>query len=372
MSTFNVSIEEIRAIDPHPNADRLSLASILGWQVCVKKDEFKVGDLVVYFPIDSILPADVEGCIFGENSKVKLTKGRIKTIKLRGAISQGMATPPKLVGLSSIKLGQDVTKKLGVTKYEPAAPSYQSGPKLSRMRDKPKENPFFRKYGGLENYKNYPDLFEEGELVSITEKVHGTHFRAGYVPYVANTLWRKIKKFLKLSTPTHEFVFGSNTVQLQYQGEGHKTFYDNNVYAMMVNKYNLKEKLKPGEVVHGEIYGEGIQKGYNYGKKGTDFGLVLFDLRLQSSDSSEFIPVENFREFCLERNLDCVPELYRGPFNREQAKVLTVGDSIFCSEQKVREGVVIRPVVEGKSYIGRKVLKIISDDYLLGDQTDFH
>jgi len=206
-------------------------------------------------------------------------------------------------------------------------------------------------------------------MVSITEKLHGTHFRAGYVPYVANSLFKKIKKFLKL-TPSHEFVFGSNNVQLQERPD-HKGFYDENVYEKMVAQHKLKEKLKPGEVIHGEIIGAGIQKGYDYGIK-DGYKLVLFDLKLQTETSSQFVNVLEFDAFCDERGFERVPELFRGPFEEAIAKSLTLGDSRYAPVQKIREGVVVKPMVEEHCYMGRKVLKLISEKYLEGDQTDFH
>jgi hypothetical protein len=68
-----------------------------------------------------------------------------------------------------------------------------------------------------------------------------------------------------------------------------------------------------------------------------------------------------------------VPILYEGEFDYEQAKALTIGDSVLCPSQKVREGIVIKPEVESNHpNVGRKILKLISDQYLLGKNSDFH
>lgn len=369
-STFEVNIENIIAVEPHPNADRLELATVRGWQCVIPKGQFQVGDLVVYIPIDSILPDELEAKIFGPDSKVKLNKSRVKTIKLRGAISQGLVVKPETVGLSSdanwfnVSIGLNVTKKLGITKYEPPAKELPNG--MNVKKQKRLENPNFHKYGGIENFKNYPDLFEEGEQVSVTEKIHGTNFRAGYVPCVANTIWRRVLKFFG-RLPEYEFVYGSNNVQLHQKGE-RGGFYSFTVYGEAVEKYKLRELLKPSEVVYGEIYGAGIQKGYTYGCGPEERKLVIFDLKR----SGEFVSSEELSAFCRERELPQPPELYRGPFNKNTILALTLGDSVLASAQKVREGVVVKPIEEEKSYIGRKLLKVISDTYLLGNQTDFH
>ena len=81
------SIQLVKSIKPHSNADKLSLAEILGWQVVIKNEEFQIGEKVVYFEIDSILP-EKEWSEF-----LREKKFRVKTIKLRGQISQGLILP---------------------------------------------------------------------------------------------------------------------------------------------------------------------------------------------------------------------------------------------------------------------------------------
>lgn len=377
MSEFKVPLTKILEIFDHPNAHSLSFAKVYDFNVIVRKNEYKVGDEVIYVPIDSVLPFNLETKIFGPDSKIKLNKSRVKQIKIRGHYSQGM-----IINISDVdeylktdiryndtyKLEDDLSADLGITKYTPPEASYQSG--LVRKRDKPRENPFFHKYGGIDNFKWYPDLFAEGEEVSITEKVHGSNCRAGYVPFVANSLWRRILTLLKLA-PTHQWVYGSNNVQLQSRWN-YKGFYGEDVYGKVLEKYGIKDKLKPGEVVYGELYGDGIQKNYTYGCKNGEHKFVAFDVKIQTETTSEYLSPDDFQKFCKERDIPMVPELYRGPFNKDQAKALTVGDSVFVASQKVREGVVIKPLLEQTTTIGRKLLKVISEKYLEGDQSDFH
>jgi RNA ligase (TIGR02306 family) len=340
---------------------------------------FKEGDLCVYIPIDSILPPALETLIFGPDAKVKLTKSRVRTIKLRGAISQGMCLP-----ISDIKdflktddfpakEGKDVTALLGITKYEP--PEISSGPMATGGSQKAKKNnPYFHKYTGLENAKNYPDIFSPGELVSVTEKLHGTNFRAGYVPTHANTVLKKIKKFLGL-LPKYEFVYGSHNVQLQDKHNGGNSTWlqthgktTENVYAEAVRLYDLRSRLKPGEVVYGEIVGDAIQNGYTYGCKPGERELVLFDLMF----NGQYVDADEFASWCIRNKFDRAPEVFRGPFDLAAVKELTKGDSVYAPCQRICEGVVVKPLSEQTCFIGRKALKVISDAYLLKDQSDFH
>lgn len=106
------TIQKIKELIPIEGADKIELARILGWQVVVEKDKFKVGDLVVYCEPDSVLPDRPEFEFLGN-------KKRIKTIKLRGARSEGIvfSIADVLPATRGLKEGRDVTKELGVTKY---------------------------------------------------------------------------------------------------------------------------------------------------------------------------------------------------------------------------------------------------------------
>jgi len=371
-STFKVPLTKILEVKNHPNADRLEIARVFGFEVVTQKNKLKVGDLVLYIPVDSILSSWVEEKLFSPDSKVKLNKSRVRAAKIRGFVSQGLLVSPEELGMDfkdTSELDTDFSDFLEITKYEPPAPSFQ-GPAIKKSRNKPKENPFFHKYGGLDSIKWYPDLFIEGEEVIITEKIHGTNFRAGWVPAVANTPWKKVKKFFRM-LPKWEFVWGSNNVQLQERGI-HKGFYEEDVYTKMVKKYNLREVLKPGEVIYGEIYGPGIQKNYDYGAK--DHELIVFDLKLQTETSSEFVDFFDMEwKNGYKNQLKIVPVLYMGPYNKDLAKLLTEGPSVLDPKQKVREGIVIKPLKEEQTFMGRKVLKWVSDSYLLDfNNTDNH
>lgn len=115
-----IQIDEILV---HPKADRMELAIIGGWQCCVKKGEFKAGDVALYCEIDALLPTEIDEFAFLEERKDDMKSvgeksyARIRTIKLRGEMSQGLLVPiPKVLG--KCKVGENVTLKLGVLKYE--------------------------------------------------------------------------------------------------------------------------------------------------------------------------------------------------------------------------------------------------------------
>ncbi len=363
MSSHKVEVTRVDSVELHPNADRLDLVRVGGWVCVTGRGTFQAGDICVYIPIDSVLPPEIEALLFPADSKVKLSKSRVKTIKLRGCVSQGMCVKPLDVGIwDYVKPGTDVAERLGIKKFELPVKVNTSPAKRGPKRH---DNPHLPKYTDLENIKNYINVFKEGEAVVVTEKIHGTNFRAGWVPFVARTWWHKVRAWIGRN-PKWEFVYGSRNVQLQ--SDTQKTFYDDNVYAAMVNKYNLRERLPFGRVYFGEIYGDGIQPGYNYGCATGERKVAFFEI--YDCIRKAYVPPLHAEIDCMARQLPFVPILHEGPFNLEVTKLLAKGDSELAESQKVREGVVVRSAAEEASYCGRKILKAINDDYLLGKHAD--
>jgi RNA ligase (TIGR02306 family) len=368
MSEFKVPLTTIREILPHNNAERLEVAVVYGFQVIVSKGQYKVGDKVLYVPIDSILPQELEDKLFPPDSKVKLNKHRIRQIKLRGVASQGMLIDVGNVPANA-KLEVDFARELGITKYEP--PVRENTSMLPGTRkSKQNENPNFTKYGGLDNIKWYPEKFKADEEIVLQEKIHGTNARAAVMPFVANTLWKKILRFFG-KAPSTEFCYGSNNVQLQNKS-GNSGYYGEDVYGKCFNSINAKDKLKLGETIFGEIYGEGIQKNYSYGTKEHKF--ILFDVKiLQPDGTHKWLNPDEVNSFAKERDFNVVPELYRGPYiSLDFVKTFTKGNSVLAPTQKIREGVVVKSLSYDE--FGRnRALKVISEDYLNdASNTDFH
>jgi hypothetical protein len=120
------SIQKILDIRPIPGADKIVVVKVLGWECVALKDEFSVGDDCVYFELDSILPiADWNAHLRkGSDAHKPL---RVRTIRLRGQLSQGLALPMSLLPEGQYELGQDVTELVGVKKWEPYIPPEMTG-----------------------------------------------------------------------------------------------------------------------------------------------------------------------------------------------------------------------------------------------------
>lgn len=376
MSHFAVPYTKILEIHPHPNADRLELATVYGFQVVVQKKRYTVGQPVIFVPIDSVLSEELEKKLFPEDSKIKLDKRRIKQIRIRSFPSQGMIIDPQDL---DDKFGQfwnaprnlafetDLAEKLEIIKYEP--PFADHGPRAAIKRNKPLENPRFHQYKGVENFRWFPNLFKETDEVIIQCKLHGSNCRAGIQPSVANTFWKKIKKLFGL-LPQFERVYGSNMIQLQ-ERPGHTGYYGSDVYGAVLEKVRAFDKIKPGETIYGELIGPGVQKGYTYGRK--DHHFVLFDVKQTLEDGTqEFMNPDDAELYAKERGFDFVPVLYKGLFSKEKATELSVGPSVYCPEEKIREGCVVKSAKDYGKNGGKRALKFINPEYLDSNPTDTH
>lgn len=424
MSSLIVSLSRITEIIPHPNADRLDIAKIKGWQCIVAKGQQKVGDLVVFIPPESIVPAKIIDALKLEYLR---KNGRVGTVKLRGVISQGLVLltdqllHPELFDevnsdLQRLVLGKNGKRQafveednlaeiLGIKKYEPPEPDfginatkrenlislwqdYQTG-ELSLRRfikkiffliynsfqPKKKLNPLFDKYTDIENIKHYNTVFSNKEIVIMTEKIHGTNFRAGNLPrYATGSLFRRIwQLILTITGKKYEFVYGSHTVQKTVNNR-RAGFYQGDVYGHICEKYNLKNIIPQDYIIYGEIYGTNpfgnkapIQKNYDYGLK-ESVDVLFFDVKYKG----KYLSYKEAVRFFQQLNLPVVPLLYYGPFSEITVKTFTEGKSVI-DPSLWREGTVIRPEVESLSLCGRKILKSINPEYLLlKNNTEFH
>lgn len=124
------TIRKIANVLKHQNADTLSIYIIDGWQVIDRLDAYKKDDLVIYLEIDSYLPVKPEFEFLRKSSfkKMGALEGfRLKTIRLRGELSQGLLLPLSYLGEVAAIEGMEVTDLLGVIKYDPPLPASISG-----------------------------------------------------------------------------------------------------------------------------------------------------------------------------------------------------------------------------------------------------
>lgn len=377
MSKLIIDFTPIVEINVHPNADKLELAKIKGWQVCVGKGTFQVGDNVIFIPPDAILSAEMHEALgitnylaglpkhygkstdkdvwsdaletlYGDAMNAALerpTARRVKAARLRGQASYGVVIQPhiatQLAGFTEAGFDgwhgrEDIAADLGIIKWEP--------PFKETQADVERDIPTFHKYTDIENIKNYPDVIQAGEKVYFTEKIHGTNCRLGYVREPAA---------VELS-----FTAGSHNTRRKEGGLYWKPFEWCPKLKEML-EYVSKKKGGANVVIFGEIYGAGVQD-MAYGHNGTK-GFRAFDIAVDGT----YMGYLELDSTLVKFEIPMVPKLWTGPFSMEKVEELTDGKSVCDDGGPIREGVVVCPLRERDDpNIGRVILKSISVDYL--------
>jgi RNA ligase (TIGR02306 family) len=239
------SIQRVIALDPIEGADRIEVASVLGWKIVVQKGLYQVGDLVVFFEIDSFLPV-APAYEFLRKSSYRVTKDlgegfRIKTCKLRGQISQGLLFPiAELEGLrhQPREEGDDVTELLGVRKWEPNAQVLLSGaaagnfPSYIPKTDEPRVQNLTREKQAWSEDTFVPTIKEDGSSMTVF---------VGFDDVDDGNIWR----------------VGVCSRNWEVKDE------DNNTYWKVARDIGLVAALQQmgiGVAIQGELVGPGIQK----------------------------------------------------------------------------------------------------------------
>ncbi len=345
MSKTLVTIERVNEVSAHPNADRLEMIQVLGYRVAVGKGDFIVGDLVVYFPPDILIPeriADVlnvtkylkHAILPGDTEK---SQCRVAATRLRGVPSHGFCV--SVVDdwaadsvLGPLEPGRDVTHLYNAHKYEP--------PVRLGAGDAEKEVSAFHRYTNIENIQRYPNAFKETDDIIITEKLHGTNCRLGLIK------------------ENDEFVFcaGSHNVRRKMGG-----LYWEFMTEKVMNLLSFLVDEQHSVIVFGEIFGAGVQD-LDYGRSERAFR--VFDI----SVNGEYMSYWEMVTTCDQFGLLCVPQLHAGVFSPEIVEEHTYGPTTFAgvkSKFKDREGCVVRPRLEAYSDVlgKRLILKSVSADY---------
>jgi RNA ligase (TIGR02306 family) len=229
----------------------------------------------------------------------------------------------------------------------------------------------FDVYTKIKNINNYPNIFNDPEEeIVITEKIHGTNFRAGNLKYkvrykIFGKLIDSILSILKINTSP---VFGSHRVT--FKNDKQKAYYSKNVYAEIFKRYNLDKIIPKGYVFYGEIYGSNIQNNYEYGLSNGEIDVVFFDIK----HNNEYLPWDEFTKIINSLNLKHVPVIFKGKRKDIDFEKACVGKSILDPNTKVREGCVVKSIIETRdNTLGRRILKVINKKYLENkNNTEYH
>jgi RNA ligase (TIGR02306 family) len=311
--------------------------------------KYAENDLVVYFPADTLLPAEwadkfgVRAFLRGKN------QDRVGRVALRGEPSFGLVV--SLPDGVEWQEGDNVADYYGCKKYEPPIRATAG----DAAAYDPNIDPFVQKYTDIQNGRIFVDLFADGEEVVVTEKIHGTNCRFGNVRDVgifAGSMESRRKR------PTNK----ETGALLSFDDSAMK----GNVYWFPWSQPGVQnliaslEKESVGKVItlYGEVYGSPIQS-LSYGLNGK-LGFRAFDLSIDG----KYLDWDEFETLCKQNGVPTVPVLYRGPFSLAKMKELADGDSVLQGANHIREGIVVKPVKERTHpKVGRLVLKYTGLQY---------
>lgn len=394
---YLVRVDEIRPIE---GKDRVECAVVGGWTIMVRKEQFKPGDIGIYFEIDSKVPPTEEFAFLAPK------KYKIKTQKYGNFYSQGLLMHPNDFGWEVKESQFDniyyvvdsdckehyvddesrfVTKVLGVVysvaednKRKSNVDPYQR--MIQRLGKKAKRQPYkwllkrnwgkkflFKIYGKKSDYRGWPDwvsktdeervenmkwILEDKTPFIATEKIDGT----------STTFTMKRNKNI-FGKESFEFIVCSRNVP--FVKPDAKCFYDTNVYIEMAEKYNIEAHMKDmlgnhpeweWVTIQAETFGAGIQKN-NYGldhKEIRIFNFITSDRgRWGTMDMQKFLEVGY--------NLPIVPIIkinYTLPDTVEELREF-VHEDLSMIDGELKEGIVFR------KHDGSLSFKCVDPDYLL-------
>jgi len=344
------SVQSVNAVEPIPNADAIEKIRVLGWWVVVKRGEYQVGDRLVYCEIDSLLPERPEFEFLrassfkpeqmGASGELILPAGfRIKTVRLRGQVSQGICFPLTILPAgTSADEGTDVTEALGILKWEPPLPIGMGGkvkglfpgflPKTDETRVQVLELMIER---------------NRGKTFYMTEKLDGSSFTA----------------FLREG----EFGICSRNLWMD-ESDASNVLARLSIASRLEDKLRaIREQLGFDLAVQAEVIGPGIQKN-KYNLK--DVALRVFNVL--NVDAYQLLDHDTMLTVLAEIQLEPVPQLGTIVLDHtvDQLVALSEGPSVLNPKLQ-REGIVLRPRIEeyDEEIGGRLSFKVINPKFLL-------
>lgn len=275
-----VTIRTVKDVQPIPNADAIECITVDGWELVAKKGEFSVGDRCVYFEIDSFLPADDERFQFllktgtkkDESGKERI---RLRTVKLRGQISQGLALPLAMFPGIDSTYEDDLSSLLNVIKYERPEPKTTNVagffPEWIKKTDEER----------IQNvYEKYKEKYQHLEFVP-TLKLDGSSITMAYIPpklveKFGSTWEEGAQPKALVDEHDGQFIVCSRNLQLKYDPESHfwKGFFNSDWQGFLRYAADKFDKDHP-VAVQGELMGPGIQGNR---EKLPDFKVFAFNM----------------------------------------------------------------------------------------------
>jgi hypothetical protein len=362
-------IQTIKSLTPIPGADAIEKAEVLGWELVVRRGEFQVGDRCIYIEIDSLVPE--YPCFEFLRSK----KHRVKTIKLRGQVSQGIAFPVSVINeidpafdISKLSIGQDVTEVLKIKKYE-SEPEEEIVEQVKKTWLENKLSYYKWKLLGIKPIKrgSFPNDIPRTEEIRVQKFSRELEERLGQDAYItekmegssATFVFRKGGNWIaKLFGKDSSFQICSRNITVFNSETGKSRPHHLLGIAEKYDIHNKFKKLDRSLAIQGECIGPKI-RGNIYKLPELEFKVFsIYDL-----NKKEYLGYPEFALLCAQLELPTVPILARTPIVGDASHYveLSKGKSQI-NKNILREGIVVRTVDSKFSF------KSINPEYLLKNQ----
>lgn len=373
MSDWLQQVVKIEKVEKHPDAENLSIATVLGdYPVITKMGEYQVGDLSCYIPIDSIVPdtdqfhflcprsyekyEDENGNVLQRQLGPKYPVGSvpekyrvIKAKKIRGRYSQGMLTklPDPLPNEwpdtchQVWQEGDSIVEAMLLKKWEEEEEENLPNMKKSRAPQASPPKGWSMPHYDVDGIRKYLSCLQEGEQIVLTEKIHGSN---GGFSHDGMQLWVKSRNFYKKKD-------------------------EDDMWWDIAIRYDMENKLAafPGLVFFGEVYGQ--VKGFRYDTVIAEGRLMpkfrVFDV--WDTKQLCYLSYEDRVKAIADAGLEAVPELYRGRWTtKEELYPLAEGASTL-NPKHIREGWVLNTLVERYEprLDSRMQVKLVGEGYNL-------
>lgn len=366
-----VRIDDVKT---HPNADSLDLALVGGWQCVIKRGEYQAGDLAIYIEVDSMVPVDnpIFEFLRGRNMEERDGKeySRIKTMKLRKELSQGLIVPVHAAGSPEPKVDEDVTDRMGILKY--VKPSEQAaingGNKGDRTGTSKLGFPNFipkTDQARVQNIKMaYENAYTKGEKFEVTFKLDGSSLTIWHKDGDTGVASRNVGFRLE-----DEKIGFFTAVKNFFKGHGWKRVIkkDSNHFTAMAEELDLGKRLREfglNIALQGELVAPNIQGNFEGVDKPEYFVYDIYNI----SESRYYLPEERLATLNTLNSkggmkIKHVPVyLWNVGVPAEMESVIKMASGESALNGKYREGLVFKSMSRDFSF------KVISNEYLLKEE----
>lgn len=329
------SVQIIKELQPMGKKNEEELASVLGWKVLVRANQFKVGEKIIYFEIDSILPSGKKW-----TKKMKPKNLHVQTVKRYNQISQGMILKLDTLlqvdhnmKIDDLEEGHDLTELLEVKKYD------ENSEEGQKIKEKQFPSALIEKSDEIrvQSNLNYIELFSGKEFYSSL-KYDGSS--ATYL----------------IEPETNKFRVCSRNMGLNED--------EKNIYNDIAKKYDIKNKLlKTGGLyaIQGEVYGPKVNGNP---LKVPELTIAVFTIK--NLKNNYYLGLDEMVKVCKEMDLPMVQVIEEGVFNYKTVEELVAkSKGNYPGTDKPREGLVYRLKEDWNKDGNRLSFKVINDDYLI-------